>query len=280
MTQQAKTRLIEYVPYAHRNERLAIGVLVMFNDGRVRAHLATNLRKVSAVDPACNLDALREGLDHVARELTAQPDLIDLHVSGIGPLRVAPNEGFITFDSPADYDRGIRWALDLAAEPAPARIIRDRAPVSRLFLEMKSAFSACDWLAKPGQGIEDHRIVPRYALSPDDGLTVDFALKNGALNCVQTSDFRATSHVAQRRVEAQAKVLALGLAPQLTGQIKTRSIFVVAGSHQADAKRSMRLAERVADRLFVQESAQDMQALMDLLAAAMGQPPLPQLATD
>lgn len=280
MSEQAITRIVEYVPYPHRNERVAIGLIAFLPNGRVRAHLATALRKVSAVDPSCDIEALREGLDGIASELTTQPAHLDLYVSGVGPLRVAPTAGFITFDTSEDYDRAIRWALDVVAEPVRSQEQRERASVSRLFLEMKSVFAAHDWLAKPGQDIHDHRIVPRYALSPEEGLTLDFALKNGALHALQTTDFRVASHVNQRRVEAQAKVLTLGVAPQLIGAGRAQGLLVVAGSEQPEAKRVIRLAERVADRIFVHESSRDMQDMMDLLAEAMGQPPLPQLSTD
>lgn len=279
MSDRATTRLVEYVPYSHRNERVAIGLLVTLPDGQVRAHLARSLRKVSAVDPSCHIEALREGVGRLAAELSREPELLPLHLSGVGPVRLAPSEGFISFDSKDSYDRAVQWALDVAAEPVNPKTTRERMPISRLFLDMKQVFGAHGWLAKPGEGLGDHRIVPRYFLSVEEGLSLDFALQNGALHCLQTADFRHATHVAQRRTEVQAKALTLGLADQLSGAPQTQRIFVIAGVHEPEARRSIRVAERVADHVFAHESPQDMQTLLDLLAQAMGQPPLPVLST-
>lgn len=115
--QKATTRLIEYVPYRHRNERVAIGLIATLPSGEVRAHLAMNLTKVSAVHPSCDIEALRSGMQGIACELSKEPDLIDRYVSGFGAIRFAISQGFITFNSPEDYERAIQWSLNIAADP-------------------------------------------------------------------------------------------------------------------------------------------------------------------
>ena len=281
MKHRATTRLIEFHPYPQRNERCALGLLAFKHDGSVRVHLAHNLRKVRAMDPSCDVEALRAGLEKMANSLAIDALTLPLYIDGFGALRVAPSEGYVTYSNDEEYEVAIRWALDVGAEPGAAQSLRERAPISRLFLEVKGVFHSFGWLADMGQGIEDHVIVPRFSLSADEGLSVDFALKNTSMHYLQTVDFRSAHHVAQRRTEAQAKALALGLAEQLIQHpLHAKRYFVVAGSSEPDAKRTIKMAERVCEYVFAHESRQDMEDLMSLLAQAMGQSPIEQLRTD
>jgi len=280
MKHRATTRLIEFHPYPQRNERCALGLLAFRHDGSVMSHLAHNLRKVRAMDPSCDIEALRAGLDRMAEALADDPSALPIYVDGFGALRIARSEGYVTYSSDDEYEAAIRWALEVGAEPVAAQSLRERAPISRLFLEVKGVFHTFGWLAKMGQGIEDHVIVPRFALSADEGLSVDFALKNTAMHYLQTVDFRSTHHATQRRIEAQAKALALGLAEQLIQHpLHAQRYFVVAGAGEPDAKRTIKMAERVCEHVFAHESRQDMDELLSILGRAMGQPPLEQLGT-
>ena len=69
----ADTHLVEYVPYPMRNERCAVGVLARRHDGNFSMHLGHQLKKAKALNPACNIEALRDGLEAVAAELQHTP---------------------------------------------------------------------------------------------------------------------------------------------------------------------------------------------------------------
>lgn len=274
MTSIAHTRLVTFQPYPHRAEQCALGVLVFLPGGEVQAHLASQLRKAKALDPACNIDDLREGLQSVAREIEQHPSVLPLYETGVGPIRISHAQGMLKFHDDASLEEAIRWTLAVSVEPLKAALSRERASVSRLFVEIKNAFSAYGWMAQPGQSISDHKIMPRYPLAADEGLTVDFALQNGALNCIQTVDYR--NHPEQKRIEANAKLLTLGFASQFAN--KAKRYAVIAGTENPEAKTALRLAERVADEVLVHESADDMNHLFDIITAAMGQSPLPRLS--
>ncbi len=273
MKQTAATRLIEFRPYPNRAERCIIGLIAFRSDGGVRAHLTANLRKVSAMDPSCDVQTLREGMDRIARDLERVREMLPIYEDGFGPLRLARAEGFVTFDREEEYEEGIQWALRVAADPLAVRQLRERTATSRLFIELKTVFGGLGWMARLGQGINDRVIVPRYPISSDEGLSIDFAVRTNGEYLMQTVDFRSPHHIGQRRSEAQAKALALGIAPQLSS-IPVHSYFLVAGSNTDEAKRAIRLAERMCDRIYVHESRADMNDLMDRLNSVMGQPPL------
>ena len=278
---QAVTHILQYHPYRLRNERCAIGILSLRPDGDVRVHLANNLRKVRALNPNVNLSELRDGLDKLAHDIKNDPGLLRLYLQdGAGPLRLCPAAGHISYDSEDQYSQGVRWSLEYGAEPAlQRRSGAQREPTSRLYLEVKTYFGTMGWLAALGQGIRDHRILPRYSLSRDEGLGVDFALLNSSMHYVQTVDMRPTSNATHKRQEAQSKWFALGLAGALTpadlsGQ-GIQGYALVAGSDTEEGKKAIRAAERVANAgVFVHESTADMDAFMAIMARAMHQEPL------
>lgn len=281
---QAITHLIEYHPYQLRNERCAIGLLVIFPDGQVRAHLCRNLRKVKAMHPATDLDELRDVVDKLALDLSEDRELLAIYLAGpVGGVVLNPRAGYITFATQDEYEASVSWALGYMAEPVAAKPKRDRLPTSRLYLEIKNVFATMGWMAQPSQGIQDHRILPRYQLSAEEGLSVDFALLNTCMHYLQTADFRSASNPTQRRHEVQAKWFALTLAAQLTpAEISGSGVeryVVIAGGDTEEGAKAIKAVHRVTDHVFVNESAQDMRDLMDIYADAMGQPPLPSFAT-
>lgn len=278
MNQRAQTYLIQYQPYEHRNECCAIGLFSVLPSREFVLHLGSKLKKVKAIDPACDLSQLREGLGLAAAELSRKPELLSFYQKGINSIRVAPAPGYITYDSAEQYKKAIDWALATSVEPRKTQKEKERLPNSKLFLDIKNTFSALGWLAGMGQGINDHLIVPRYPIAPEEGLNLDFALKNGALHCLQTADLRPSSNSTHRKHEAQSKMLALGLAPQLT-QEKPQRYTIFAGGTDKESQHALKLAERVSDEVYMFESQQDMTELMGILAEAMGKPVLPELTT-
>ncbi len=268
---RAEIHLIEFVPYAHRNERCAVGILCLHPNGNVTAHPAQSLRKARAIDPACDVEALRGGLHVVAREIQEDISALPLYAQGSpSGIVISPHGGYITYESDEDFAKQIEWALAVGVEPDRAVVQRERLAVSRLFVEIKSVFDSLGWLAKPMQSIEDHRIVPRYSIARDEGLTVDFGLRNGALHCIQTIDYR--HNAAAHRIEANAKLLTLGFAKQFDPAAK--GYAVIAGEDSKEARAALRLAERTSADLFMHDQPADMDRLLTILSDAMGQPAL------
>lgn len=276
----AITHIVEYRPYSMRNECCAIGLLSLLPGGPVKVHLSSNLRKVRALHPSVQLEELRDNLEQFARELEQDTSLISLYINGgVGPIKLGEKPGAIRYRTQEEYDAGVRWALSYAADPATSKSQRERQPVSRLFMEMKSYFSNMGWLAGMGHGIRDHRILARYQLSSEEGVGVDFALLNSAMHYVQTADMRSVSNPTHKRHEVQSKWFALGLADALTpadlSGTGVKRYAVVAGSDTEEGKKAIKAAHRVSNAgVFVHESNSDMDELMGIFAQAMRQEPL------
>jgi len=269
-------RLIEYVPYKFRSEICTLGVLVQSQDNSYKIHFGNNLKKIKAIDPSCDVNFLRESLERISKQLTDSPELLELYQDGFGKLKIQKTEGYISYRNTEEYTNAIQWVLKTAVEPAVIYAKRDRLTTSRLYLEMKNIFNTYGWLAKPTQNLSDHRIVARFPLVLDEGLIVDFALKNGKMNCIQTIDYRHST--STKKTEAQAKLLTLELSHQVYDSVN--AYVVIAGSYEDDAKKSIKLAKRVVDDIFVHESSEDMTRLLSKLACAIGEEPLPILTID
>lgn len=267
----ARTRLVVFRPYRHRAEQCTVGILAVLPDGTAQAFPGAQLRKVRALDPSMSIEHLREGLNAIAQEVTKYPEAIKLHEEGIGAISLSKEEGFVTFDDAdrSSLEAAIQWSLAVAVEPQKATKQRERASISRLFVEVKSAFSVYGWMAEPGDTLEAHKIIPRFNLSEAEGLMVDFALQNGSLNCIQTIDYRNTHE--HKRVEASAKLLTLGYASSFG---KATKYSIIAGADSELAHQGIRLAERVSDDIFIHESSDDMGRLFNRISEAMGQPPI------
>lgn len=274
----AATHLVEYAPYPMRNERCAVGILARLPDGTWQAHPAVNLKKARAIDPSCDIQALRGGLHAMAAEIQAHPLALQLYASGVGGISVSPRAGRLTYTDQAEFEHGIQWALAVGVEPTHPVQHRERQPISRLFLDLKNAFGAFGWIAAPGERITGGKIIPRFALSSDEGLVLDFAQQTAEqFVALQAVDYR--HNAAAKRVEANAKLLTMGVAPQIVVPGVVRRYSVFAGTNAPEAAAALRLAERTCDDIFVEDDPSDMSRLIDLLSSAMGQPRMPTLRT-
>lgn len=227
------------------------------------------------MNPACDIANLREGLQEVAKEIQKYPEAIDLYASGFNGIKISNSAGYISYRDDEEFSKAINWAMQVGVNPAKSVRQRERQPTSRLFLDVKNTFTNFGWIAKPSQGISAHKIIPRYSLSSEEGLTVDFALKNGHMNCIQTIDYRNAN--STKKTEAQAKLLTLGFSHQLFDD--AQAYAVIAGALEPESKSILKLAERTVDDLFIHESAEDMDRLINQISKAIGQDAMPQLTT-
>jgi len=273
----ATTHLVEYVPYRHRNERCVVALLTYRPGQGYGMHICEPLKKARAIHPAYNLTALRDGLHAIAAELQQTPQALALYADGATGITISPRAGRITYRNDAEFFDGLRWALSVAVNPIEPIRSRERVPVSRLFIQIKNTFDTLGWMAPIGQGISQGRIISRYSLSPDEGLTVDFAQQeqDKTFLAVQTIDYR--HNASAKRTEASAKLLTLGMAEQFINAPRKQRLAVFAGTDAPEARTGIRLAERVSNDVFVEESADDMRRFMDIIAHSLGQSPLPTL---
>jgi hypothetical protein len=268
---KAITYLINYQPYPARAEHCTLGALVFAQDGPARVHLAHNLKKAKALDPQANLEALRESLIALAKEVTIRPGSWEVFRTGLAGIRFSQDAGFFSYADPDEYERQVQWLLQTAAEPRSVQSRKLYQSKSRLFVELKSSFKSFGWLGEKPEDIEDHKVVTYYPVVADQGLSAEFAMKNGRLHLVETVDFRS-GVVSAKRMEARGKALVFDAAKEQ--EIQTQCTVVVAAQDYAEIQASMNLLNRYADRVAVYDSVTDMQSLFGDWAKAMNRPML------
>jgi Protein of unknown function (DUF3037) len=267
----SKFWVISYQPNVLRTEHLHIGVVAQKGEDYV-VKLASNLKKLRAFDARVSMKAIRDqetSLGTLIKDIGG----VDAaqRIGLLGSWQFTDETGQFQYhnESDASFYEGMQWALKTTCEPVSARPEIDRAPKSRLFLDLKESFKVSGLL---GQKLSDHKLVSRYTLKADEDLHADFALQNSVMHYIETVDFRSVSNLSAKRTEAQSKALVLSIAN--SEDPTAISYAVIAGSQNEQAKASVKLLERFANQLYVYESSSDMTAFIDKMHLATGVPKL------
>lgn len=269
---KATTYIINYQPYPARAEHCSVGALVFGDDGKARAHLATNLRKLKALDPQTSVEILHDSLKWLVAEINKHPSAWAAFQHGFSSLRFSKEAGYFQYETVTDYDKHVKWLLSVSAEPRSAKLGEIRRPKSRLFIELRNTFKAYGWLGESAQDINNHQVVTNYPVSIDEDLSAEFAMKNGILHLTETVDFRAGVS-SSKRMEARGKALVFDSAKEQNNS--TACTVIVAAADYMEIKGSMKMLGRYADRVAAYDSTFDMQSLFADWAKAMNRPMLP-----
>lgn len=272
MTPVAQFGVLRHQPYPNRSEHVNVGLAVFMPDGTLRLHFAANLRKLKALDPQADIDTLR-GWE---RDLPAMMQGMNVNamrsmLERFGTLRLSDQIGAFTYRDEHDYARRVAQSLDSLVEPRAKPSVR-REPQSRLFIDIKRGFEALGWVSPNPADIGKHKIIPRYPIAKDEGVTAEFALRNGKLHVIETLDFRVSTATA-KNIEARSKALVFDLAHDIEGA-PVMSYVVVAGGQLPEARSAVKLMHRYAENVCHWEDKGDMNGLMNQLSAALGQAPI------
>ena len=269
---RAKTFLISYHPYPNRDERCTIGALVFDAEDKARLHLASNLRKLRAIDPSCDTESVRENLREIADHFNESSSAWNAFKSGFGAFRFSENPGTFIYRDLTDYDKQVHSLLSLMAEPRKHELVKERKEKSRLYLELKKTFDHFGWLAKNLEEINNHKVVTHYPVSLQEQLFAEFAMKNGKLHVVETIDFRAGVPSA-KRLEAQGKALVMDFAKDINEN--TVCTAIVASADYSEIKPSISVLNKYADRVISFNSTADMNEFFGDWGRLIGKPLLP-----
>jgi hypothetical protein len=269
---KAKTAIIKYQPYTTRDENCALGILAFLESGEIKLHLVSDLKKAVALNPNESVSALRDNINLTVDYLNENKGAWEAYKSGFGHLRFSAGEGYFHYENDEEYDRAVKWHLDMSATPAtPDKRAKHKTPATRLFSELKRSFESYGWMGKSLQDIDKHKLVTHYPISSDEDISAEFALKNGVLRLVETIDFRVGETSAKRH-EARGKALVFDIAKDINK--KTNCTVVVGGTDLAESKSTLKMLNRYADKVISFESTADMRSLFKDIGVATGRPML------
>lgn len=224
--------VIRLAPGDARDERLNIGALVFKQDG-LDIRLTRRLEKVRAISAALDQRTLQDvigqfsTIDQFARESGCQ-DGVSRHrmLSRIGILSLS---GLGKVDAtPALYEERLESILRNLVEPEPqAKRIREKR--SSLLTQVKKAFQQERVMARKGETLEDHRILPRFEVG--EGLVADLVLKNGVYHVVETVDVSRDDDSLRKAIgEIGISSLTLESARLRFGKQQTKARLVYSAS--------------------------------------------------
>jgi hypothetical protein len=246
MARSFEFSIVRLAPHDVRDERLNVGIVVLRGDG-LDVRLSRRLEKVRAISAKLDVTDLKD--------LLSQLQPLEARLAGAGwpgviTLRQLPRLGPLTFSEPgtfvAETDSAYedRIASIMSAmidpEPAPARVRQKR---SRLLTQLKQAFRKERVLARPGEDLGSHRIVPTVEV--DRGLVADLVLKNGVLHVVESVDASSETEPHKRALaDIGLSALVLERARMKYGEnVTTQLVYSASPSLEALTRPSLEAAE-------------------------------------
>lgn len=252
-----------------RNERLNIGIVV-FNSSMIDVRPARNLDKIRAISGALDVDGVRSALLSLERFNPEEVggEILVLHdaLRSCSPFELS-ELGEFEAHSLTSYEQAISRILAQLVEPEPAPI-RKALRRSRLLTSVKSALKQKRVLARKGEDLSAHRVVPGWQLA--EGLSADLVLKNGAMHVIETVD-AASDEVSVRKLVSDIAVSALVLEQaRMTfgeGATKSRLVYQASVTNEMVAKPSLLAAEHQGAQLINWASEIDRISLIKEIAS-------------
>ncbi len=256
---------------ASRDERLNVGVLVL-KEGVLDVRPAKQLDKVRAMAAALDGNQTREflaGFAELDRQY-AQTGISDIKtrlalMTQGAPLTLSDFGTFVA-DNVDQYETRVASLLRALVEPEPGRA-QPREKRSRLLTAVKTQFRSHKVLARAGETIDSHRLVPKFEI--DEGLTADLALRNGVMHVIETVDAGGEEDSLKHTI-AQIGVAALVLERakmNFGDETKRRLVYTASSAMERIATPSLEAAAHQGVMLTNWASADEQRQFIEGLSA-------------
>lgn len=263
MDRDANFAVVQFAAHPARDERLNVG-LIVFHENSLDVRLSKRLDRVRTLSAALDVDQVRASLENLSE--------LDAYVRSTGALTpaerlagiasLAPvlfsSLGLLHSPSFSEYENSVASLLQklVEPEPAPQKIIRGRP--SGLLSSLKKAFKQERVLARKGDDIESHRIVPKHPVG--EGFEADLVLKNGRMHVFQVVDASSDEHSVRRiRGDIALSAMLFEQARMTFGgeETKTRLVYQASSSVETIAAPALHVAEHQGAELINWESNDD-----------------------
>ena len=263
MDRDASFAIVQFAAHPARNERLNVG-LIIFHENSLDVRLSKRLDRVRTLSAALDVDQVRASLENLseldayarsAGALTPAERLAG--IASLAPVQFS-SLGLLHSPSFSEYETSIASLLQKLVEPEPAsqKIIKGRP--SGLLSSLKKAFKQERVLARKGDDIESHRIVPKHPIG--EGFEADLVLKNGRMHVFQVVDASSEEHSIRRiRSDIALSAMLFEQARMTFGEegTKTRLVYQASSSVEAIAAPALHVAEHQGAELINWESNDD-----------------------
>lgn len=198
-------------PDPRRGERVNVGLVVFLPDRiDVRFSDLAKVRALAAGDWAEYIkDANRRLMSLFLPD--QQPHALMRRFSLLEPIIRFSDLGWFSIERPEQYEERVKSILaTLVNRPKPGA----RPKSTRINTEIAREFRRTKVLARPDEGIGDHRVVRDFYVSEEEELKADFLVRNGIYHVTATLDLRRASNDIS---QATLKAVVLDKARQVFG---------------------------------------------------------------
>ncbi len=259
--------VLRVTPDKMRGEIVNVGVIVISPNGDLDIVLPERHKKAVALDASLEQPVIQEMANQICKlaDFDSNPakkeKLIEMACSDI--LRCSAFAEF-KVDRPENYHRRIDDLLQLLVNPVTRK---RQAKTQRIATKVKSIFEDHEILGSIDD-IDNHLVVPNYPIDALRGLKADFALKNGCMHITQTIDMNTSDH-AQKHAQAALDAVTLDKALNIFGDDTRRYVVYSATRKNQTVDQTLKLLGDHADNMFNLESADDTNAYVELIQAAI-----------
>jgi hypothetical protein len=232
MAQSFSFSVLQANPDRRRGERVNVGIVVFLPD-RLDVRLPESRKMRALTGHSCD-DLTQAYAAQIARayEKDRTPERLVKSIDFMSEIFVPSELGSFAVNAGSDYEKRIASILDnLVNRPRAARRERQQ----RINSEISRILKKAELLAARGETIEDHKVVPRFVVSPAKDVVADYGYRNGELKVVSTLDMRTLKSLHTKACEKGAT---LYFAKEEFGSdVKTFGVYAV-NPLETDAHRS------------------------------------------
>ncbi|MED5523450.1 MAG: DUF3037 domain-containing protein [Pseudomonadota bacterium] len=262
-----KYSIVRLTPDEHRGEIINVG-LIVFRDQAADVRLLDSTSKIKFFDSTVtlsDLDSFSENLEWFASSIN-DPELVATAFSGSMTIT---RPGVFHAEGEAEYEVIVGNLMAAYVNPLKKRSGIYR---KRIVTELKDIFRGKGILGKDESDLLDHKIIPKFPISEDEGLFAELLLKNGKYHITETLDLRGDN----KRIitgDSALKAITINRAKKIfQGNVYSFIVYAAQSlSQEREAITQLRLLENDADRLVNLYSKDDMSSYYDYMLKAAGQ---------
>ncbi|TLS77050.1 DUF3037 domain-containing protein [Mariprofundus erugo] len=264
-------QLLLLEPDMIRGERINIG-LIVYRGNSVDIRMPGSLPKLRAIDPAFTPRAIEKAKATLIEMANASTDIFKEVSLELGPIHTS-KIGWFNADGNDDYEAKVDDLLKRLVF-APVRK-KKRAPASRLVVSLKKEFQRKGFLGQSPEDISNHRIIPAYTISEEEGLKADFAYKNGVFHITTVADLRAkSSSLAEKQGRGALKAITMLHGKRKLGG-KAYAVYAATANKEREVQPVIAMLEEYSDgNIYNFLSADDMTRYHRIVADHLNRPQL------
>lgn len=261
--------VLKYSPDKVRGEVINIGLVVFKPDG-VDVRLLNTSHKPKMFDNNSNFESIQK-LEHSIKSLCAlvkDTDKQHAILKNLSSTIFVAGKSSFSIAHVSDYEKRVVGLFDKLVKPYSGR--KPSVYNSRLHVTLRNQFKKLDLLAKEPSDIDDHKVVPHYAISGGSGLTVDFMLKNGKFHMTEAIDFDLNDPQAKFKETTMKIMTFIEGKRTISEDVGCYLVYNASAEREREITQHLNLAGDYSDKIYNVASTDEKAAYFELISNLAG----------